>query len=143
MYFKRIVVGASIVCAAALPITSLSTGIAGAEPVASKCPQPAPVDVHEEAPPCDVPPSSATGDDGLALSPALSNQLNQAVANLPSPVQVDVPVNMGFGLGLPGIALPGLSVPVVLGGVGAPGIGVPQLPAIGPPQLPAPPQLPF
>ena len=136
MNCKRILVGASIVGLSVLPVSWLGTAVASAQP--SSCPQPAPIDPAQQAAPCSEPPRDATGNDGLALSPGLSNQINQAVANLPSPVQVDVPLNVGFGLGLPGIGLPGLTVPVVLGGLAAP-----ALPQIGPPQLPALPQLPF
>ncbi len=141
MYFKRMLVGASMVGIAALPISWVGTGVAAAEP-SSACPQPAPIDPAVQAAPCDEPPAPAGGADGFALSPGLSDQINQAVGNLPSPVELNAPVDVGFGLGLPGIALPGLSVPLVLGG-----ISTPQLPEIGPPQLPAlpaigPPQVP-
>lgn len=148
MYLKRILMGASIVGAATLPLAWLGTGVAAADPPAdgpSGCSDAAQADPGGAGPQqCDPPPASSAsgsaGGSGFELPPGLSEQLNQAAGSLPSPVQVNVPV----GISLPGVGLPGLgiSVPLTLGGLGQlppP----PQLPEIGPPQLPALPQLPF
>jgi hypothetical protein len=151
---KRILVGASLIGAMSLPISWLAAGVAAADPAPgpalSASGEPLPVDPaappaqnqqqgHEQKPA----PASKGGGSGFQLPQGLSNQLNEAAANLPSPVQVSVPV----GIGLPDIGLPGfgLSVPLVLGGASAlPSVSVPSLPSLpNPLNLPAPPKLPF
>jgi hypothetical protein len=151
---KRILVGASVIGAMSLPTSWLAAGIANAdpapEPVVSASGEPLPVDPatqpqqNQNQNQKPAPPAKSGGNGGgFQLPQGLSNQLNQAAANLPSPVSVSVPV----GVGLPDIGLPGfgLSIPLVLGGASAlPSVSVPSLPKLpNPLNLPAPPKLPF
>lgn len=155
MSMKRILVGASIIGMVGLPTSLLAAGAASADPapgpVLSASGQPVPVDPdnqqsRDEQQPAPAP--APSGGGGFQLPQGLANQLNQAAANLPSPVSVDVPLSIGLpSVGLPGL---GVSVPLVLGGLAAPSvpsIGVPSLPSLpslpNPLNLPAPPQLPF
>ena len=148
---KRILIGASIIGVVGLPASGLTAGIAAAEPAAepvvAASGEPAPADPAAQPKPAPAPAPKGDAVSSFSLPPGLSEQIDQAAANLPSPVSVNVPVSVGLpGIGLPGI---GLSVPLVLGSLPPPpqlpGIGMPQLPEIGPPQLPGigMPQLPF
>jgi hypothetical protein len=151
---KRILVGASIIGLVGLPASLLAAGVAGADPAPgpalSASGEPLPVDPdnnqrNQDNQPAPAPAPSGGGAPGFQLPQGLANQLNQAAANLPSPVSVDVPLSIGLpSVGLPGL---GVSVPLVLGGLAAPSVpsvSVPQLPSLpNPLNLPAPPQLPF
>lgn len=140
--FRRILAGASIIGALGLPASMLVLGVASAQP-APPPGEPVPAEPAPEQQPAEPQPQAQPRPDsigGIEVPPDLSRVIYQNSGNLPSPIEMNVPV----AIGLPDLALPGIGMSVLPVGIHPPDIhlpGVPQLPSL--PNvfnLPAPPR---
>ncbi|TFV57463.1 hypothetical protein E4P42_15025 [Mycobacterium sp. PS03-16] len=136
MDIKRVLAGASIVGVVGLPAWFLGTGVAAAQPApAQECADPAACERPAEEQPAE---KRNTASDGPAIKipEEWSREVAKNVANLPSPVEASVPVEIG----LPDVVLPdvvpdfGFSVPFILN---PPEVNLPA------PQMPKMPSMPW